>query len=131
LESAAQQWALYIKGELMWDERQTRDEEKRKPFNAESTNDDAQRDRARIIHFSSFIRLQNKTQILGIGENDFYRTRLTHSLEVAQIGSGICEHQRNQKNLSSANKRSEPFAFSNRSNLSKPRHRASTFWARR
>jgi len=60
-------------------------------FNAATPDSDAQRDRARIIHSSAFRRLQAKTQVLGVGESDFYRTRLTHSMEVAQIGSGICE----------------------------------------
>ena len=63
-----------------------------KPFNAATPDSDAQRDRARIIHSSAFRRLQSKTQVLGVGDNDFYRTRLTHSMEVAQLGSGICEH---------------------------------------
>lgn len=48
-----------------------------------------QKDRSRIIHAAAFRRLQAKTQIMAIGVNDFYRTRLTHSLEVAQIASGI------------------------------------------
>lgn len=46
-------------------------------------------DYARIIHCASFRRLQGKTQILSPGDDDFYRTRLTHSLEVAQIATGI------------------------------------------
>ncbi|WP_316184809.1 anti-phage deoxyguanosine triphosphatase [Bradyrhizobium sp. SZCCHNRI1003] len=46
-------------------------------------------DYARIVHSGSFRRLQGKTQILNLGDSDFYRTRLTHSLEVAQIAGSI------------------------------------------
>ena len=55
-----------------------------------------QTDRDRIIHAHAFRKLQSKTQVFLSGEYDFYRTRLTHSIEVSQIGRSICHFLRTQ-----------------------------------
>ena len=60
-----------------------------KPGYRESARSDFQRDSDRIIFSSAFRRLQDKTQVFPLAENDFARTRLTHSLEVASVGRSL------------------------------------------
>jgi len=61
-----------------------------------------QRDRDRIIHSSAFRRLEYKTQVFVYNEGDYYRTRLTHSLEVAQIARSICKSMALNEDLAEA-----------------------------
>ena len=72
---------------------------RRFPDEAPSYRSEFQRDRDRIVHSTAFRRLEYKTQVFVNHEGDLFRTRLTHSLEVAQIARGIARALRLNEDL--------------------------------
>src|SRR6266545_2315877 len=62
---------------------------RRHPEEAHAFRTDYTRDRDRIVHSTAFRRLMYKTQVLVAQTNDYHRTRLTHTLEVAQISRTV------------------------------------------
>jgi dGTPase len=69
----------------------SKDVRRAKPVQSDAWRSDYRRDYARLLHSSAFRRLQGKTQLLPGHESDFFRNRLTHSLEVAQIAKSIAQ----------------------------------------
>jgi len=72
------------------------------PERAHPYRGDFERDRDRIIHCSAFRRLEGKTQVFTPGLDDYYRTRLTHTIEVAQIGRTVARVLGLNENLTEA-----------------------------
>jgi len=72
------------------------------PFREDDMRTDFMRDRDKIIHCKSFRRLMHKMQVFLAPEGDHYRTRLTHTLEVAQIARALARNLRLNEDLTEA-----------------------------
>ena len=82
-----------------WATRAASSKGRERPEEPCSLRTDFQRDRDRILHTKAFRRLKHKTQVFLAPEGDHYRTRLTHTLEVAQVGRTIARALRLNEDL--------------------------------
>ena len=85
-----------------WATRSARSRGREKPIGEDTMRTQFQRDRDRILHTKSFRRLKHKTQCFLSPEGDHYRTRLTHTLEVAQVARTLARSLRLNEDLAEA-----------------------------
>ena len=91
-----------VSGLADWASRPARTRGRRRPEAPAPTRDDFQRDRDRIVHSTAFRRLVYKTQVFLNHEGDLFRTRMTHSLEVAQLARSVARVLRLNEDLCEA-----------------------------